>query len=330
MKLRVLSRDDLDRALPMADVVEVVKDAFVQLSSGDALVPVRTQLDVERHGGTTLVMPAYLRRSDELGMKVVSVFPRNRERGLPTIHALVNVVDPETGRPTGVLDGTHLTALRTGAASGAATDVLAREDATTAAVFGAGVQGRTQLRAVAEVRGIERAWIYDPDEGAAREYAEEMGRAGPPVPEDLRVAAGPAEALAEADVVCTATTGSTPVFDDADLRPGTHVNAVGAFTPDTREIPGATVVQARVFVDSREACWEEAGDLIIPRDEGLIDEGHVRAEVGELLASSEPGRRSDEEITLFKSVGVAVQDVSVAARALEEAAAADLGTEVEL
>jgi alanine dehydrogenase len=329
MKLRVLSKRDVQRAVPMREAIEIVKGAFAQLSAGKAVVPLRTQLPVERHEGATLFMPAYLPESDDLGVKIVSVFPGNVEMGWPTIFALVVVVEASTGRPVAVMDGTYLTALRTGAASGAATDLLARQDARVAAVFGAGVQGRTQLLAVCEVRDIERAWVYDVNPQAAERYAQEMAGKGR-VPDDLRVASSPAEATREADVICTATTSNTPVFADADLKPGIHINAVGSFTPEMQEIPGQTVGRARIVVGSREACLAETGDLIIPIRKALITEHDIYAELGEIAAGIRPGRDDAEEITLFKSVGNAVQDVSVAKRVIEEVQRLGLGVEVEL
>jgi ornithine cyclodeaminase len=330
MKLRALSRDDIRAAVSMARAIELVKDAFAQLSAGRASVPVRAHIDVPRHEGIALFMPAYLRESDQLGMKIVSVFPRNLEAGLPTIHALVALVDSATGQPTAILDGTYLTALRTGAASGAATDLLARSDASVAAIFGAGVQGRTQLEAVGAVRDLAAAWVYDIDPAAADRFAAEMSGAREGVPAEILVASSAREAVAEADVICTTTTARSPVFDHRDLKPGAHINAVGSFKPEVQEVPAETVVKAKLVVDSREACWAETGDLIIPRDQGLIGEDDVFAELGEIVAGDRPGRESDAEITLFKSVGNAVQDVSVAASALEEAERMGLGVEITL
>jgi len=330
MKLRVLSQNDVRRAVSMAQAIVIVKGAFAQLSAGQAVVPIRTQLAVARHDGFTLFMPAYLQESDDLGLKIVSVFPRNLERGLPTIHALVVVVDAGTGCPVAVMDGTYLTALRTGAASGAATDLLARTNARGAAVFGSGAQGRTQLEAVCQVRDIEKTWVYDVNREAAEKYAEEMRERGGRIPSNIVVASSSREAVREADVICTATTARTPVFADADLKPGVHINAVGAFTPEMQEVPEETIQRARLVVDSREACWAEAGDLLIPRRKGLISENDIYAELGEIAAGTKRGRESDEEITFFKSVGNAVQDVSVARKVLEEAGRLGLGLEVEL
>lgn len=327
MRILLLSREDVRRALPMRDAVEAMKRAFAQLSTGQAEVPLRVPLSVPRHNGLVLFMPAYLAADDQIAVKIVSVFNDNPARGLPLIHALVVVVDATTGQPAAVMDGTYLTALRTGAASGAATDLLARPDAAVAAVFGAGVQGRTQLEGVCAVRPIRQARVYDVDRARAEAYAAEMSaRLGIPV----LVAGTPAEAVREADVICTATTSSVPVFDDADVRPGTHINAVGAYTPQMREIPTETVLRAKVVIDHRTASLAEAGDLLIPIREGRMTEAHIWAELGEIVAGLKAGRTSSEEVTLFKSVGVAVQDVAAAAAVLEAARREDLGTEVDL
>jgi ornithine cyclodeaminase/alanine dehydrogenase-like protein (mu-crystallin family) len=225
------------------------------------------------------------------------------------------------------MDGAYLTALRTGAASGAATDLLARPDAHTATVFGAGAQGRTQLEAVCTVRPIHQAWVYDVAPRQAAAYAEEMSqRLSLPV----RVAETPAQAVRQADVICTATTATSPVFADADVRPGTHVNAVGAYTPHMQEVPPKTVLRARVVIDHRESSLAEAGDLLIPIEQGLMTEDHIYAELGEIAAGSKPGRASPDEITLFKSVGVAVQDVAAASAVLEAARRLALGAEIAL
>ncbi|MDW8068258.1 MAG: ornithine cyclodeaminase family protein [Anaerolineae bacterium] len=327
MRLLVLSQSDVRRALPMRDAVEAMKRAFAQLSTGQAEVPLRVPLPVPRHNGLTLFMPAYLAADDQMAVKIVSVFNDNPARSLPLIHALVVVIDAETGMPVAAMEGASLTALRTGAASGAATDLLARPDAAVVAVFGAGAQGRTQLEGVCAVRPIREARVYDVDPRRAREYAQEMqDRLGIPV----RIAASPAEAVRQADVVCTATTSSTPVLDDADIGPGTHINAIGAYTPQMREVPTETVLRARVVVDHRAASLAEAGDLLIPIREGRMTEGHIWAELGEIAAGLKPGRTSPEEVTLFKSVGVAVQDVAAAAAVLEAARRQNLGVEVSL
>lgn len=243
MHVRILSRADVARAVTMADAIQAVRQAYAQLSAGQAIVPLRTPVPVDSRRGVTLFMPAYLASSDALAAKVVSVFPGNLERGLPTIHAVVIVVDATTGKPAALMDGTYLTALRTGAASGVATDLLARPDAQVVAVFGAGVQARTQLEAVCTVRPIARAVVYDSAIDAATGFVREMKGRGAPIPTDISVAATPSQAVRDADLICTATTAREPVFRDADLKPGVHINGIGSYTPEMQEIPPETVAR---------------------------------------------------------------------------------------
>jgi ornithine cyclodeaminase len=329
VKLHLLSASDVRQAITMREAVEVVKSAFAQLSTGQAEVPLRTALQVPERDGVTLLMPAYLAASSDMGAKVVSVFPRNVDLGLPTIHAVVVLVDGATGQPQALLDGTYLTARRTGAVSGAATDLLARSDAQTVAVFGAGAQGRTQLAAVCAVRDIERAWVYDVRGEAAEQFVREL-QGQPGMPPLLEVADSPAAAVREADVVCTATTSSAPVFDSGHVRAGTHINAVGAFTPEMQEVDVAALRSPRIVVDSRSACLAEAGDLIVPLNRGAIPAADDWTELGEIAAGQAEGRRNPGEITYFKSVGNAVQDVSVGQAVLAAARRLGLGVQVEL
>ncbi len=325
--LRCLSAEAVRQALPMTEAVEAMKRALAAVSAGEVALPPRTHLALTDPPGTALVMPAYAGADGRLGVKIVTLVPANRQRGRPMLQGLMVLADARTGSPVAVMDAATLTAIRTGAASGAATDLLARPDAAAAAVFGAGVQGRTQLEAVCTVRGIRRARVFDPDGEAARGFADEMaGRLGIPV----EPAASPAEALAGADVVCTATTASEPVFDDADLATGVHLNAVGAYQPPAREVPAETVCRARVVVDQRAAALAEAGDLVVPLRDGRITEDHIAAEVGEIVLGRVPGRETPEQITLFKSVGVAVEDVAAASAALAGAERLGIGTEVGL
>ncbi len=305
---RFYSSAEIRRALTMPDAIRAVREAFIQLSTGQALVPTRTSLELPELRTTALVMPAYLPRTRRIGLKLISLCEDNPSKGLPLAQALTILMDAETGTPLAVLDASYLTAVRTGAASGAATDALARADARVAAVFGAGVQGRAQIEAIASVRPLETALIFDVDPRAADRFADEMGSK---LSLPIESASSP-RALRQADIVCTATTSAVPVFDDADLKPGAHVNAVGSYKPHVRELPPETVARARVFVDHRASALEEAGDLILPLRAGLIAETHILAEIGAVLAGLAPGRLSDDEITVFKSVGNAVQDLAVA------------------
>lgn len=326
MELRLFSAADVVKALPMAQAIAGVKRAYVQLSAGRADVPLRTPLAISEQD-TTLVMPAYLPDSRALALKVVSVFGSNPPRGLPLIHAVVLALDADTGRPLALIEGGSLTAIRTGAASGAATDVLALPDAAVAAIFGSGVQARTQLEAICTVRPIEQVRVYSLV--GAEQFAADMAGKGP-VPADLRIVNSPAAAVRNADVICAATTSRTPVFDGRDLKPGAHVNAIGAFTPEMQEIDVETVRRALVVVDSREAALAEAGDLIIPLNSGDIGLDHIHAELGEIIAGTRPGRTSRDQITFFKSVGLAVQDTAAAQIILTNGPAQGLGRLITL
>lgn len=322
----ILSAEDVRRALPMGQAIEAMKQAYGALSGGKAEMPLRTRLPISPHEGLSLFMPAYVQAggAEALGVKVVSIFPRNPGRGLALIQAAVLVLEPDTGRTLALLEGSALTAIRTGAAGGAAADVLARLGSRVVAIFGAGPQARAQLEAVCTVRQIERVLVYDPHPDRAAAFKEEMGGRGR-IPRDIQLAADPAQAVADADIICTATTASTPVFADIDLKPGVHINAIGSYTPEMQEVPAETLGRATVVVDSRAACLAEAGDLIWPIRAGLFDEGHIHAELGEIVLGRKPGRRSDGEITYFKSVGLAVQDALAAHLALKNATDMRLG-----
>lgn len=323
---RFFSGDEVKQALRMEVAIDLMRDAFVQLSSGEAKVPVRMSMDIPEYHATGLLMPVYLPHQKQVGLKAVSIHADNPEQGLPYIHALMMVTDATNGRPLGVMHGGHITSIRTGAASGLATELLARTEARVAAIFGAGVQARTQLEAVCAVRDIERAYVFNRGQEEAERYASEMqSRLGISV----SVATRP-DQLQEADVICTATTALDPVFDDQYLKPGAHINGIGSYRPDMAEIPPETLLRARIIVDHVESCLEEAGDIIKPLQQGLFDESHLAAELGEIVAGHKVGRTSEDEITVFKSVGNAVQDLAVAGHVIAVAEELGLGTEVTL
>jgi len=323
--LLYLSAADVRRALPMSAAIEAMRDAFRQLSGGQVTLPMRERLDAPGEHGVALVMPCHSIAQKLFSVKFVTVFHENPRRGLPLIQSLVILADGATGEHLAVMDGAAVTAIRTGAASGVATDLLARPEAAVVAVFGAGVQARTQLEAVCCVRAIHRAFVYDADPTAAERFATEMTRQlGLPVER----AGTAAKTVKDADVICTATTSITPVFEDHHLPPGAHINGVGSYRPDMAEIPSATVCRARVVVDHRASALEEAGDLIGPLSQGLIQQSHIGTELGEILLGRSPGRRSASEVTLFKSVGVAIQDLCAAARTLENARRLELGVQL--
>jgi len=324
-EIRILSQDDIYRALPMAKAVEAMREAFLLLSQDRATMPARTHINIPHQSATALCMPVYTDYFNTLSVKVVSIFPHNPEKALPCIQGLVCLLDGDTGTPLALLNGSCLTALRTGAASGVATDLLARPDATQVAILGAGIQARTQLEAVCSVRSVQRVWVYDIIPEAAAAFAREMGAK---LAVDVAVAACARDAIRSAHVLCTATVSSTPVFDPADISPGMHINAIGSYQPHVQEIPAETVLQARVFVDHLDAALQETGDLIIPLQEGLMQPTHIQAELGDIVAGKAEGRTGDHDITLFKSVGVAIQDLAAATRAVERAQAEGLGSVV--
>jgi len=328
--MRFLSAADIAKAVPMAAAIEAVAQAFGKLARSEAYIPLRTAITIAEHEATTFFMPGLLTgEMPALGLKTVSVFPHNIYRAEPTIYALVTLFDPTSGRPLAVLDGTYLTALRTGAASGVATRLLARPDARTLVVFGAGAQALPQIQAVLAVRPtINNVWIVNRTRDRATLLTARLRGEG--FRGDVRIATDPQVPLAEADVVCTATSSAVPLFAADLIRPGTHINAIGAYRPDMAEIPPELVARSRIFVDQRQAAWAEAGDLIQARAAGLIDEHHIVAELGELVNGTGNGRTSADDITLFKSVGNAVQDLAVAALALQQANTLGLGVEVRL
>ena len=326
----LLTAEDVRKALPMNEAIEAMKNAYAALSDGTAVVPLRIRLPIPHSEALSLFMPAFVnsQEGDALAIKVVSLFPTNPRRGLAYIQAAVLVFDPETGQAIALLEGSSLTAIRTGAAGGAAIDLLARPDSKVAAIFGAGAQGRTQLEAACTARQIETAFIFDRNAGKAESLAAEIKSKGS-VKQDIRLAHSAREAIETADIICTATTSAKPVFEDQHVKPGTHISAVGSYTPDMQEVPAETLLRARIFVDSRSASLEEAGDLIQPIRAGLFDETHICGELGEVMLGKRRGRESPEEITYFKSVGIAVQDAMAAQVALTNARKMNIGTQVD-
>ncbi|GAB4415424.1 MAG: ornithine cyclodeaminase [Anaerolineales bacterium] len=324
----ILTADDVRKALPMDETIQAMKNAYASLSEGTAAVPLRTHLSIPKREALSIFMPAHVDVPDDeaLAVKIVSIFPGNLKREQPLIYAAVLVLDPASGKPTALLEGAALTAIRTGASSGAAIDLLAREDSRVLAVFGAGAQARTQTEAACSVRSIEQVWVYDTDVKRAEVFAAEM--AVKRIVPNVLVAKNPQQAAQAADIICTATTSARPVFDPADVKPGTHISGIGSYTPEMQEVPAETVAGAYVVVDSRTATLAEAGDLIQPIRAGLFGEDHIAAELGEIVLSKKPGRQTETQITYFKSVGVAVQDAAAAQLALKNASALGLGRSI--
>ena len=322
----VLTRADLERVLEPAAVIIAVESAFREAAAGRAPALPRAVLPMAK-GGVFLGMISALPRAQALGAKLVTVVETNRKRGLPTLHATYVLSDPETGAPLAFMEAGFLTAIRTGAASAVAAKYLARPDSRRVACFGAGVQAEFQLRCLKAALPVESVAVVGRDPARAQAFAARMrGALGIPV----EVSHDRRAAVREADVVTCATTSSRPVFTGRDLRPGAHVDAVGAFRATTREVDTETVKRSRVVVDTYHGAWTEAGDLLIPIKAGAITRRHVRAELAEVVARRKPGRTRPDEITLFKSVGWAPEDAATARLAYDRAMAQGIGTEVSL
>jgi len=273
------------------------------------------------------MMPGELVEPPTIGLKVVVVFPKNHGTKYDSHQGVVMLFDPEHGLPTAILDGSEVTAIRTAAASGVATRLLAREDACELALLGSGVQARTHLEAMRVARDLKRVRVFSPHEkNRAAFAARESERHGIPVE-----AVDSAQAAVEgADLICTTTSSTEPIVRSEWIADGAHINAVGACVPRARELDSATVVRSLLFTDRRESAFAESGDFLIPKEEGLLTDAHLRGEIGELLLGQVPGRRSAADVTLFKSLGIAVEDLAAASYLLDRARSEDVGTEVAL
>lgn len=328
----LLTRHDVESVLTMKEAIAAVEEGFRMLGAGKVNMPQRTAIRMPEAKGLHLAMPASLTggaggEGAALAIKVVSVFPDNpSQHRLPTTLGTLLLHDPRTGAVIAIMDAGYLTAVRTGAASGVATRALARDDARTLGIFGAGVQARTQLLAIREVRPIDRVVVCDPVREVRERFATEMSK-------QLGIQVTPTDEprrAAENDIVVTASSSKTPVFAAAWIRPGTHINGIGSHSPDAREIDTDTVRRAHVISDLPAARLVEDADFMLPIQEGAITAEHVSTSLGEVLLGTKAGRTSRDEVTLFKSGGLAVQDVVTGARVYRLAKAAGIGREVEL
>jgi ornithine cyclodeaminase len=326
----VLSRSEVHELLDLDQLIDALAGAMADLSAGRASAPDRIAAIVPERDGLLAAMPGYVPARGALVGKLVSVFPRNADERIPTHQALIAVFDPATGAPAALLDGTEITAVRTGACSALSVKLLAREEASVLALLGTGVQARSHARAVVRVRPIVEILIAGRDarrtEAIARELRDELGVM-------VRAVASYPEAIEPADVVCAATHAVEPVVRREWISPGTHVTSVG-YNPAGRELDNQTVADALLCVESRRAALAPSpagsNDLLGPIRAGLVTPDHIHAELGELVLRSKPGRTSSDQLTLYKSVGVAVQDAAAAALVLQRAREAGVGREIEL
>lgn len=327
--IRILTRDDVEAVLSMTDTIDAVEEAFRQYALGTVQVPLRIGVKISSYNGFHGVMQAHVGGGiDALAVKTGSIYPDNpQEHGMPAILLYVMLFNPVDGSLLSLMDGDHVTAMRTAAVCGVASKYLARPDAEVLGLFGAGVQGHTQVAAIHEVRPLKLVKVFDPVPRKAAEFSKQMSAK---LGIEVVAAEDPRAAAAGCDIVSTVTDSRTPVFEGKWLDEGTHVNAIGCHSPDVQELDSDTVARAKVVVDSREAVLAEAGDLIIPIREGVLSDDHIYAELGDLITGTKDGRSSDREITLFKSVGLALQDAATAAKVYELAREKGVGSEVEL
>ncbi len=311
----------------MSECIEVMEEALAALARGEAQQPLRTIFKPEGVKGVLAMMPTFRGGNEPLfGLKAICVFAGNAAIGKDAHQGGVMLFDGETGEPRALVNASAITAIRTAAVSGLATRVLAREDASELAIIGAGVQARTHLSAMACVRPIKRARIASRRFESAQKFANEMR---PQFPFPIEPVESAEAAVREADLIVTATISRQPVVQRDWISPGAHINAVGTFSPAAREIDSATVAAATLFVDRRESALNEAGDYLLAAKEGAIGPGHIRAELGEVLIKAHPGRTSRDEITLFKSLGLAIEDLAAAAYVYRKAQQENAGAWVE-
>lgn len=323
----VLSEQQVQSLIDIDELIDALAQAHVQYSTGKTVMPVRLVVPLPQIQGRITSMPGFLTEDKALGMKVVTYFQDNPKNNLPAILATIMLFSAETGKIIATMDGSYITAIRTACASAMATKALANPQNGVLGILGAGVQARTHIQALIRVRKIEKIKLYSPSGASAAAVKKEMESQ---VKCAIDVANSAEEAVRGADLVVTATTAKEPILRSAWLKPGVHINAVGSHRPDLREIDGATLARAKIIVDSRDAIMAECGDILLALKEKSIAENAIHAEIGEVLAKVKPGRTDQDEITLYKSVGIAIQDVAAANLVYRKALDKGVGTTVEL
>jgi ornithine cyclodeaminase len=322
MKILILDSEQIRELLPMEECIELMADALASLARGEVFQPLRTITRPPDARGLLGLMPAYRAGEDgAFGLKAICVFPENPAQGKDAHQGAVMLFSRETGELLALMNASEITAIRTAAVSAVATRLLARDDAERLAIIGAGVQARTHLTALAYVRTIKRARVACRNIEHAQQLAREMQVAFP-----IEAVATNEEAVRDADVIVTATSSLEPVINRDWIAPGAHVNAIGTHSPSSREVDSATMGVARIFVDRRESALNEAGDYLLAAKAGVVTPESIVAEIGELLIGTKPGRNSESEITLFKSLGLAIEDVACADYLFKKATTNNTGT----
>ena len=325
-KIKILNSQEVRQLLPMQECIEVMSEGLMQLARGQAQVPLRSVMVLPEKIGALGMMPGFINNPPLTGLKVVTVFPGNHGSNLDSHQGAVLLFDGKNGQPLALLDASSITAIRTAAVSGVATRLLARSGIREASILGAGVQGSSHFVAMTCVAPLDRIRIWSRSIESTRRFIENHSGRGPAL-----VACPTAEeAVQGSPLICTTTAAPTPILSGAWLAPGCHVNAVGSSVKFTRELDTEAVVRSRLFVDRRESTLNEAGDFLMPKQEGAITDEHIVAELGEILIGTDEGRRNDEEITLFKSLGLAVEDLCSAQHVYRKALEQGVGTDVAL
>ena len=323
----VLSEEQVRSLIDIEELITALGQAHIQYSTGKAVMPVRLVVPLPQIQGRITSMPGYLTQDKALGMKVVTYFQNNPKQDLPAILATIMLFSAETGQLMAVMDGSFITAVRTACASAMATKALANPHTPLLGILGAGVQARAHIQALSRVKKLQRIKIYSPLGMSAQRVRQELESE---IGVDIEVAASAEETVSDCDLVVAATTAREPILESEWLKPGAHINAVGSHRPDYREIDGATLARSKIVVDSREAIMAECGDILLAIKDNAITEASIYAEIGEVLAGTKPGRTSASELTLYKSVGIAVQDVATAQLVYRKAVELKVGTNVDI
>lgn len=327
MSIRILTHRDVRELLPMNECVDAMAGALAALSRGDARLPLRTMMWLPERKGLLGLMPSYLGEPRCFGLKAISFIPGNMGTEYESHQGAVLLFEADHGQLLAVMDASSITGIRTAAASGLATRLLARENAGDLAILGSGVQAASHLEAMSVVRNLRRIRVWSRDEAQAKAFAQREGRR---LGLSIEITPSAQSAIKDADIICTTTGARTPVLHGDWLAPGAHVNAVGACFPDTRELDTRAVLRSRFFVDCRESALNEAGDFLIPRSEGAVTDDHILGEIGEVVLGKVAGRQTSEDITVFKSLGVAVEDLAAAHHIYKKAMATHRGIEADL
>lgn len=332
MQIKILNTENMLKVATMSDAIKACGDAMELYSNGESNIPTRANLAVPEHNGQSLYMYGYAAPAEALGVKVVSVYPNNIEKGLTSVPATMVLVDATTGHVSALMDGTYLTQLRTGAVAGLATDILARKDSKTFALFGTGGQAPAQLEAVLTVREIELVKVFDINLARAQEFATDMQATfGDKFNVKIVAASTSDEAILDADIITAVTTSSKAVFNGRLVKKGAHINGVGSYTPEMAEIDEYIITNAdKVYVDTRDGAIKESGDLIQPINKGVYQVESITGEIGEVISGKILGRENNEEITFFESTGSAVLDLVTAQKILEQANKLDIGQNISL